>query len=272
MNILKEEKIHEHGFVRLLEVMGSDEAIEDAARISYGHGTRKTSETRSLIRYLVRHRHTTPLEQGVLRFHIKLPIFVMRQHIRHRTASVNEYSARYSEMSDEFYTPADSHIAPQSKSNKQGREGDFDPGEKEFFSELIRMSNKHSFQNYQSLLKHGLSREIARTVLPVSNYTECIWQINLHNLMHYLTLRTDSHAQREIQDFANAILYVSRPSFPRCFEAWDDYHREARTLSRMEIQLLRDLKDPRKAGTGNKEDYDMSQREWQEFWDWWSNL
>lgn len=272
-----EEKVHEHGFVRLVEVMGSDNSIEDAARVSYGSGTRKTSETRGLLRYLMRHHHTTPFEMAVVRFHIKLPIFVMRQHIRHRTASVNEYSGRYSEMSDQFYVPDFDHFAPQSKTNKQGREGDFEEDTKAKLIEMMDYCNKVSYEQYKQFLSADVSRELARTVLPVSNYTECYWQINLHNFFHYLKLRTDPHAQQEIQDFANAMYRLSRPHFPLSFEAWEDYSRDSKTLSKMDVNLLRDLNCPfqhKKLIDRNTDCalYSMSKREWDDFWNWYESL
>lgn len=285
--ILGEKKLHEHGFVRLVEVMGSDQAIEAAARLSYGKGTsneekaRTPEDTRNLIRYLVRHRHTSPLEQGVVRFHIKIPIFVMRQHVRHRTASMNEYSGRYSEMVDDMYVPDKAYIRSQSKTNKQGS-GDTldDPITLHAAHQTISSSVSHSYKHYKDLISMGVSRELARVVLPVANYTEAVWQINLHNFMHYLTLRTDKHAQQEIQDLANAMLELAKPYFPLCFEAWTDYQMDTKTLSRMELKLLSDIKigvwigaakpsidTPEMAGI-----YGMSKREWTEFFTWYDKL
>lgn len=262
------------GFVKLLDVMGSDESIERAARISYGTGTRKTSETRSLIRYLVRHRHTSPLEQGVLQFHMRIPIFVMRQHVRHRTASINEYSGRYSEMIDYSFVPEFQDIKPQSVENKQGRS---ETSEKEFnefeLQTLMAESIEASHETYQKLLEQNVSRELARIVLPVANYTECVWKIDLHNFCHYLKLRTDSHAQKEIRDLANAMYELAKPHFPLVFEAWEDYSKNAYNLSRMEKELIvsicREYFQNRTVtelsiqahGSG------MSQREWKEFYD-----
>lgn len=285
---IKEEKVHEHGFVRLVEVMGSDNSIEDAARVSYGSGTRKTSETRGLLRYLMRHHHTTPFEMAVVRFHIKLPIFVMRQHIRHRTASVNEYSGRYSEMSNEFYVPDFDHIAPQSTTNKQGRSGKMEDHVKHGVQQLMTRNNREVFEQYKHLLDektYGLSRELARTILPVSNYTECYWQINLHNFFHYLKLRTDSHAQQEIQDFANAMYRLAKPHFPLSFEAWEDYSRDSKVLSKMEQTLLIELIKPVseiyvEAGLLDRDEMfkrhgerlNMSKREWDDFFNWYDAL
>lgn len=275
---LSEKIIHKHGFVRLIEVMGSDKAIEDAARMSYGGGTRKVSDTRNLIRYLLRNKHTSPFEMGVVRFHIRLPIFVMRQHIRHRTASVNEYSMRYSEAPDFYYEPEDVYLAPQSTSNKQGRQGAYTSDECSAIREVINSVCENAYSAYRKLRdEFNLSRELARLTIPVAGYTECVWQINLHNLFHYLKLRADKHAQQEIQDLANAMIDLVRPHFPISFEAWDDYIFHAKTLSRMEQDLLyrlviggiipewgnidRDAVYKRESGT-------MSRREWDEFCAW----
>ena len=243
--------IHNHGFVGLVETMGSDQSVEEAARVSYGKGTRKVGETRSLIRYLVSHRHTSPLEMCEVKFHIKLPIFVMRQLVRHRTASLNEYSGRYSEMVDEFYVPAVEDIKPQSTKNKQGRDGLFVEGAvcpaeggphyvtEGFIKNRIQYANKESYEAYKELLdEKNLARELARTVLPVANYTECYWKIDLKNFMHFLSLRLDEHAQKEIRDFAWAMFHLAEPHFPLIFEAWMDYSFRAVTLSVMEQTLL----------------------------------
>ena len=238
--IIKEYKIHEHGFVKLLDVMGSDEEVEDAARISYGEGTRKVSQTRNLIRYLMRHKHTSPFEMCEVKFHIKLPIFVMRQLVRHRTANLNEYSGRYSVMSDDFYFPKGKNLKPQSTTNKQGREeGELgaDTGELEF--EIFRILDGAT-NAYHNLIDWNLSRELARIVLPVSNYTEVIWKIDLHNFFHVVNLRAESHAQQEIQDYANVMYSLVEPHFPLCCEAFEDYVRGAKTFSKQEMKVLKD--------------------------------
>jgi len=230
--------IHNHGFVGLVDTMGSDEAVEEAARVSYGGGTRKISDTRNLIRYLVSHHHTSPLEMCEVKFHIKLPIFVMRQLVRHRTANLNEYSARYSEMPDEFYIPQDDYICSQSKTNKQGR-GNAIPGlvRMESQSEMKGLADDAYFR-YQAMIDQGITRETARMVLPVSVYTECYWKIDLKNFFGFLKLRCDSHAQQEIQDFAWAMRKLAAPKFPILFEAWNDYIWEAQTFSMMEQTLM----------------------------------
>jgi len=196
MDEVKEQTIHKHGFVRLIDIMGSDSDIADAARVSYGEGTRSVSDNRNLIRYLVRHKHTSPLEMGTVKFHLKLPIFVMRQLVRHRTASLNEYSGRYSIMSDDCYVPELDYIQPQSKTNNQGRSDDgLSDRWKTRYQETINDIRYKCLVAYNFLIGNesvehgGLTRELARTVLPVSNYTECYWKIDLHNFFHFCRLR-----------------------------------------------------------------------------------
>ena len=238
--LIKETKVHEHGFVKLLDVMGNDEEVENAARISYGEGTRKVSQTRNLIRYLMRHKHTSPFEMCEVKFHIKLPIFVMRQLVRHRTANLNEYSGRYSVMSDDFYFPKGKDLKPQSTTNKQGREdGELrNPGEIEF--EMFRIFDGAT-NAYKNLLDWNLSRELARIVLPVSNYTEVIWKIDLHNFFKFYQLRGDSHAQQEIQDYADAMYHLIYPHFPIFCEAFSDYVLNAVTFSEQEMYVIKEL-------------------------------
>ena len=231
--------VHQLGFVKLLDVMGSDEEVENAARISYGKGTRKVSQTRNLIRYLIRHKHTSPLEMCEVKFHIKLPIFIMRQLVRHRTANLNEYSGRYSVMSDEFYLPEADYLQKQSTTNNQGREEIIpDKGLLQF--EFNRIYDGAQIA-YENLLNQKLTKELARAVLPVANYTECIWKIDLHNFFHFVKLRADKHAQREIQDYANAMYELVKPKFPLCCEAFEDYNRDAVTFSKQEMNVIREL-------------------------------
>jgi len=274
VNNTKYKCVHEHGFVGLVDHMGSDTAVCDAARTSYGAGTKTVRENRGLIRHLMRERHTSPFEMCEIKIHVKLPIFVMRQWVRHRTASLNEYSGRYSVMSDEMYIPAEDYIQPQSASNKQGRAGEMSPHDKKGVKFLMDASFDHTNQIYQALLTAaddyetdldkrnviydvyqsddtisqeltdeypGLTRELARIVMPVSNYTEMYWKQNLHNMLHLLKLRADSHAQREIQDYANALYEIIKPLFPLTIEAWEDYVRDSRNSSRMERNILQDL-------------------------------
>ncbi len=231
--------VHQLGFVKLLDVMGSDEEVENAARISYGKGTRKVSQTRNLIRYLIRHKHTSPLEMCEVKFHIKLPIFIMRQLVRHRMANLNEYSGRYSIMSDEFYLPEADYLQKQSTTNNQGRE-EVIPNKGLLQFEFNRIYDGAQIA-YENLLNHELTKELARAVLPVANYTECIWKIDLHNFFHFVKLRADKHAQREIQDYANAMYELVKPKFPLCCEAFEDYSRDAVTFSKQEMDVIREL-------------------------------
>ena len=259
MVIMNEVKIHEHGFVKLLDTMGSDESIENCARISYGEGTRKVSETRNLIRYLMRHKHTSPFEHGEVQFHLKLPIFVMRQLVRHRTANINEYSGRYSEMSSDFYVPDSANLKLQSQSNKQGR-GEPHPSPGLIHFEYNR-THDGAWVTYENLLREDISREIARCVLPVSNYTEVVWKSDLHNFLHMVNLRTDSHAQQEIQDYANAMYSMVKPKFPITCEAWEDYVRDAQTFSKEEMRILKENLQ----GSWTMDNYGLSKRERTEF-------
>jgi len=244
-------KCLDHGFVVLLDSMGDDSTIVQSARVSYGKGTKKISDDRRLIRYLLRHQHTTPFEMVEFRFLMKLPIFVARQLIRHRTASVNEYSGRYSEMPNEFYIPELEDLAPQSATNHQGRSGDMADSLATAAQFYIDDHSKGAFACYQALLGNddthrvpidgGIAKELARMVLPLNNYTEWYWKIDLKNLMHFLKLREDSHAQKEIQVFANAIHDLIAPSIPLAMEAFRDYWQEAHTFSRMETELLQKM-------------------------------
>jgi len=231
--------IHQLGFVKLLDVMGDDEEVENSARISYGEGTRKVNQTRNLIRYLMRHKHTSPFEMCEVKFHLKLPIFIMRQLVRHRTANLNEYSGRYSVMSNEFYLPEGDYLAKQSTTNSQGR-GEVLEQQGLLQFEFNRIYDGASMA-YQVLLEHDLSREVARALLPVANYTECIWKIDLHNFFHFVKLRSDSHAQREIRDYADAMYELVKPNFPLCCEAFEDYIQGATTFSKQEMGVIGEL-------------------------------
>ena len=241
---IETRKVHKYGFIRLVDIMGSDADIADAARVSYGQGTRAVSDNRNLIRYLVRHKHTSPLEMCSVKFHLKLPIFVMRQLIRHRTAKVNEYSGRYSIMTDDCYIPEDDYIQPQSISNKQGRSGGLSDGWKKKYSEIINDITNKAVYAYRILIGNntvshgGLTRELARTILPVSNYTECYWKMDLHNFFHFCNLRMDDHAQQEIRDYAIPMFEMMKPHFPIATEAFEDYILDSVTLSRLEKNVL----------------------------------
>lgn len=267
-------RVHDNGFVVLLDHMGKDSDIADSARISYGQGTKAINDDRNLIRYLMRHQHTTPFEMCEVKFMIKMPIFIMRQLVRHRTASINEYSGRYSEMSDEFYFPEPSYLAPQSQLNRQGRDGEMNEAQKEEVLKRMSHSNKVAYETYQSQLDDDLSRELARITLPLNNYTIIYWKSNLKNFLHLIRLRADSHAQQEIQDFANAMYDLAKPLFPLACEAWEDFQQNAMSLSRQEVNMLNSIIDKTKwfdyesnmrTNKAIREQYGVSQRELDEF-------
>jgi thymidylate synthase (FAD) len=228
----------DHGYVSLVDYMGSDEDVERAARVSYGYGTRKTSQTRGLIRYLRRHHHTTPSEMVELKFHCVMPIFIARQWIRHRTANVNEASARYSILPLLFYRPVPEQFALQSRSNKQGRaEG----APTEIYREAIRRWDAlraDAGDTYAWMLEEDVARELARIDLPLSTYTQWYWKIDLHNLLHFLTLRVDPRAQWEIQEFARVMAAMVKRVAPLSYEAWIDYDLTARSFTRAERAAL----------------------------------
>ena len=231
----------DHGFVALVDYMGSDEDVERAARVSYGYGTRKTSATRGLLRYLRRHRHTTPSEMVELKFHCAMPIFVARQWIRHRTASVNEYSGRYSLMPLLYYKPSREQFQQQSASNRQGRSGaPLDALYDEAVARWERLRAEAS-GSYQWLVQEDLARELARIELPLSLYTQWYWKIDLHNLLHFLTLRVDPHAQYEIRVFGEVMAGMLQRVAPLSYEAWIDFDVCGAPMSRMELDVLRKL-------------------------------
>ncbi|MGA7744489.1 MAG: FAD-dependent thymidylate synthase [Polyangia bacterium] len=232
----------DHGFVALVDYMGSDEDIVRAARVSYGFGTRQRSQTRGLLRYLRRHRHTTPSEMVELKFHCCMPIFVARQWIRHRTANVNEMSGRYSLMPMLFYTPPDEQLQAQSTNNHQGRTGQPLPaGLRNQAKQRWQDSRAGAISNYQWLTSHEVARELARIDLPLSTYTQWYWKIDLHNLLHFLTLRVDAHAQWEIQQYGQLMAGMLKRVAPLSYEAWIDYDVCGARLSRMEMDALRAL-------------------------------
>jgi thymidylate synthase (FAD) len=242
-----ETKIHDHGLVALLDVMPrfapvgktADFAIVQAARVSYGEGTKQVNEDRGLIRYLARHRHTTPFEMVEFKFHHVMPIFIARQWIRHRTANVNEYSARYSVVRDRFYHPTLENVRKQSASNRQGGEETIEDPQtaQQFLDYLDKVESLYG--DYEQLLEKGVSRELARIGLPVSVYTEWYWKIDLHNLLHFLSLRMDAHAQQEIRDYATAMFKLIQPIVPIAAEAFMDYHVESMRLTRLEIEAIK---------------------------------
>jgi thymidylate synthase (FAD) len=238
----KEFKCLNTGFVRLVDYMGGDEAIVQAARVSYGKGTKTVNEDRGLVRYLLRHHHTTPFEMVELKFHVKLPIFVARQWIRHRTANVNEYSGRYSVMKDEFYIPEQQAIHYQSLRNKQGRREEEVPAElRQRVLDILTTSQQKLYGEYEHLLESDIARELARVNLPLSLYTEWYWKIDLHNLFHFLQLRLDEHAQYEIRVYAEAIAGITKRVVPLAWEAFEDYALKSEKFSQRELKILSEL-------------------------------
>jgi len=263
----------DRGFVRVVDYMGDDGAIVQAARVSYGRGTRKVSDDRGLINYLMRMRHTTPFEMCELKLHVKLPIFVARQWIRHRTANVNEYSARYSVLEDEFYRPEPQHLAGQSSTNRQGRAEPVAGEDAEIARRAIDMNNERSYEHYLGLLnqdeagdpldtdRQGLARELARMVLPLNTYTQWYWKIDLHNLLHFVSLRADPHAQYEIRAYAEVLLDVVRRWVPLTHAAFVDYRLEGAELSAKGLATVRRML---KGEDVAQEDSGLSPREWRE--------
>lgn len=255
-------KCLDHGFIVLKDFMGSDDTIVESARVSYGTGTKKVSENRGLIRYLMRHHHWTPFEMVEFRFLVKLPIFVARQWIRHRSANVNEYSGRYSIMPNEFYVPELHNILPQSKQNNQGRGGEIEFEDQHAAQLLIQQCNERSFSKYQILLGEcekeyavingsdkrtftpefdGIAREIARGVINVNNYTEWYWKCDLRNIFNFIRLRADSHAQYEIRVYANAMANLIKKQVPLAFEAFEDYIQHSKSFSQQEMNVIYNL-------------------------------
>ena len=238
-------KCLDKGFVRLVDSMGGDDAIVQAARVSYGKGTSKVSQDRGLIRYLMRHRHTTPFEMVEFKFHCKMPIFVARQWVRHRTANINEYSLRYSEARDEFYYPDPKHIQLQSALNKQGRAGKIPKKLTDKVIQYFKEISERSFEMYQELNEAGLARELIRAILPVNLYTEWYWKNDLHNLLHFISLRSDSHAQYEIRVFSDAMAESVQKVAPFAWEAYQDYVVQVMRFCRIEQSLLEKQLPPR---------------------------
>ncbi len=230
-----------HGFVVLVDYMGDDAAIVQAARVSYGAGTKSVRDDRGLIRYLLRHRHTTPFEMVELKFLVRLPIYVARQMIRHRTASVNEYSARYSVVPDEFDLPAPESVREQSRSNRQGRGGPLpEPVVEAFRKDLDRVSTE-AYAAYTRALEQGVARETARMILPLAYYTQWYWKIDLWNLFHFLALRLDPHAQEEIRRYAVEMGHLARAVCPVAYEAFEEFTLESVALGRRERRAVRAL-------------------------------
>lgn len=268
----KEFKILDHGFVRVVDYMGGDNSIVQAARVSYGKGTKKSSQDRGLIRYLMRHRHTTPFEMCEIKFHVKLPIFIARQWIRHRMANVNEYSARYSILDKEFYVPA--QAAEQSKINNQGRGSIINGQQGDEDLEIIKEFSQQAYDKYTYLMnlnengvtlnedRKGLARELARMVLPTNYYTQWYWKIDLQNLLHFISLRADAHAQHEIRVYAEKIAEIVKLWVPFAYEAFEDYRMNSTNLSGKEKGIIKQLLNGEKI---DKNSIGLSDREWNEF-------
>ena len=263
----------DHGFVRVVDYMGDDAAVVQAARVSYGRGTKKVSEDRGLINYLMRHRHTTPFEMCEIKYHVKLPIFVARQWIRHRTANVNEYSARYSILDNEYYLPAPEHLAAQSQNNRQGRDKVLTGREAERVFDLLRKDAELVYEHYMEMLnegqagepldpgRSGLARELARMNLSLAFYTQWYWKTNLHNLMHFLSLRADPHAQYEIRVYAEVMLDTLRRWCPISHDAFVEYRLGGAHLSKTGLAAVRRMIAGEKVDQASS---GLNPREWRE--------
>lgn len=256
----------DHGFVRVVDYMGSDASVVQAARVSYGKGTKSVSDDTALIRYLLRRWHTTPFEMCEVKLHVKLPIFVARQWIRHRMANVNEYSGRYSVIDNEYYVPSIEAIAQQSNTNKQGRGEALGIDHARIVQERVRSDAEQSYAGYESLLgsgeTDGVARELARIGLGVNFYTQWYWKIDAHNLMHFLALRADPHAQYEIREYAHVILKIFERWMPITYQAFIDYRLGAAQLSAQALALVK----RRFAGeVVTLENSGLTRREWDEF-------
>ena len=270
--LYKPFSVLDHGFIRVVDYMGNDSAVVQAARVSYGAGTRKVREDQGLIRYLIRHRHTTPFEMCEIKFHVKLPIFVARQWIRHRTANINEYSARYSILDNEFYIPAPEHLARQSSTNRQGRGSVLEGSQALTVMRMLRDDATRAHAHYVEMMdisghekeqadSPGLARELARMNLTLNFYTQWYWKVNLHNFMHFLSLRGDQHAQYEIRAYANVMLEILKKWVPDTFDAFSDYRLGAAELSAKSIIVLRQMLAGEKVV---QSDSGLSKREWRE--------
>ena len=263
----------DHGFIRVIDYMGDDAAIVQAARVSFGRGTRRTSEDQGLINYLMRHRHTTPFEMCEIKYHVKLPIFVARQWIRHRTANVNEYSARYSILDNEFYIPAAEHLAAQATTNRQGRERVLEGAAAQRVLGLLRRDAERAYAGYAELLNEtaagapverdrpGLARELARINLSLGFYTQWYWKTDLHNLMHFLSLRADPHAQYEIRAYAETMLGTLARWVPMTHAAFLEYRMNAALISASGLAVIRRLLAGEQV---DQQSSGLSPREWRE--------
>ena len=263
--ILQQEfKILDHGFIRVIDYMGDDSAIVQAARVSYGSGTKQVREDIGLINYLLRNSHTTPFEMCEIKFHIKAPYFVARQWIRHRTANVNEYSARYSIVDQDYYLPNSDEISFQSSNNKQGRGEQVDEDFSDSVREIIKNTSDQQYEHYNKMLESGLAREVARIILPLNYYTEFYWKIDLHNLMHFLRLRADPHAQYEIRLYALQMIEILKLWVPHTYQAFQDYKVNSRNFSEKMIAVVKRMTCNEEV---NQENSGLSKREWGELMD-----
>ncbi|TKA97897.1 FAD-dependent thymidylate synthase [Cereibacter changlensis] len=270
-HLYRAHEVLDHGFIRVIDYMGDDAAIVQAARVSYGAGTKHVSNDEGLIRYLMRHWHSTPFEMCEIKLHVKLPVFVARQWIRHRTANVNEYSARYSILDREFYIPHPSQLAAQSTVNNQGRGAVLEGEEAARVLEILKSDAGRAYDNYEAMLsqegpdgapQQGLARELARMNLPMNIYTQWYWKVDLHNLFHFLRLRADAHAQYEIRVYADEICKVVADWVPLAFAAFEDYRMGGVNLSGKAMACLRRML---KGETVTQESSGMSKGEWREF-------
>ncbi len=265
-HLYRAHEVLDHGFVRVIDYMGDDAAICQAARVSYGKGTKSVQNDEGLIRYLMRHWHSTPFEMCEVKFHVKLPIFVARQWIRHRTANVNEYSARYSILDREFYIPAPEHLAAQSVINNQGRGAVLEGAEAARVLELLKADANRAYDHYEAMIsqegQQGLARELARMNLPANIYTQWYWKIDLHNLFHFLRLRADHHAQYEIRVYAEAICKIVADWVPFAYAAFEDYRMGGATLSARALDCVRRMLAGEEV---TEENSGMSKGEWREF-------
>ena len=260
------------GFIRVVDYMGNDSSIVQAARVSYGKGTKKKSLDEGLIRYLLRHKHTTPFEMCEIKLHVKLPIFIARQWIRHRTANINEYSARYSILEDEFYIPKTANLAKQSSTNKQGRSQELDSNLAKKIIKILKEDAERNYNNYLWMLneeeyeeynntREGLSRELARINLTLNTYTQWYWKVDLHNFMHFLSLRADSHSQLEIRAYADILIDLLKKWVPITYKAFCSYKLNSADLSQEALEVIKKMIKGKKV---KRENTSLSKREWDE--------
>lgn len=265
-HLYKAHEVLDHGFIRVIDYMGDDSAICQAARVSYGRGTKSVQNDEGLIRYLMRHWHSTPFEMCEIKLHVKLPVFVARQWIRHRTANVNEYSARYSILDREFYIPEPDALNAQSVVNNQGRGAVLEGAEAARVLEILKSDSNRAYDNYEAMIsdegQSGLARELARMNLPANIYTQWYWKVDLHNLFHFLRLRADAHAQYEIRVYADAICEMVKDWVPAAYGAFEDYRLGGATMSATALACIQRMLKGEKV---TQETSGMSKGEWREF-------